>query len=515
MGPGVPYAIGAKWAHPDRPSIAFSGDGAMQMNGLAELITVSRYWQQWADPRLIIAILHNNDLNQVTWEMRAMEGAPKFAESQTLPDVDFAAFARSVGLTGINIDTVDGLGSAWEPALAADRPTVLDVRCDPNVPPIPPHATFEQAKATRAHCCTATRTPGASSRRASSRRCSSTCPARRSRASNGPDPRCSDRPIRTYAVGAYRGRRGHYGRGDLPVARRGKLRQQDDVVAGRRRADRDPCGYRRVASHGGEDRPPARTAAIVVNGLQGTYLHWRGIQQRPGGFTRYNIEAGPPAFAPLLAALVGGMGLLAAVLRRESRTGGRRLMPYRPPAQRAVTPQGPGRVFRISTCSTRRCWDDVTAGVVLGRLAPPAELAFFTPFEVAIARPMLDLLLARTASRGSRAELIDARLAQGRPTAGTTTTCPRMPPPGARLWRSSTTTLGMSSAPISANSPPAGRQPSCRPSQDLSQNGGHWHGLLPPGSGVCGPATPVRRSTHILGRGMRSDSPDRPTPAAT
>ena len=98
MGPAVPYAIGAKWAHPDRPSIAFSGDGAMQMNGLAELITISRYWQQWADPRLIIAILHNNDLNQVTWEMRAMEGAPKFTESQTCPDVDYAAFARSVGL---------------------------------------------------------------------------------------------------------------------------------------------------------------------------------------------------------------------------------------------------------------------------------------------------------------------------------------------------------------------------------------------------------------------------------
>ena len=93
MGPGVPYAIGAKWAHPDRPVIALVGDGAMQMNGLAELITISHYWSQWADPRLIVAILHNNDLNQVTWEMRAMSGAPKFAESQTLPDVDYAGFA--------------------------------------------------------------------------------------------------------------------------------------------------------------------------------------------------------------------------------------------------------------------------------------------------------------------------------------------------------------------------------------------------------------------------------------
>jgi pyruvate dehydrogenase (quinone) len=148
MGPGVPYVIGAKWAHPDRPAIALVGDGAMQMNGMAELITVAHYWHQWSDPRLIVAVLHNNDLNQVTWEMRAMEGVPKFAESQTLPDVDYAAFARSIGLAGKNIDDPEQLGGAWEEALAADRPTVLDIRCDPDVPPIPPHATFEQAKAT-------------------------------------------------------------------------------------------------------------------------------------------------------------------------------------------------------------------------------------------------------------------------------------------------------------------------------------------------------------------------------
>jgi pyruvate dehydrogenase (quinone) len=148
MGPGVPYVIGAKWAHPDRPTIALTGDGAMQMNGLAELITVSHYWREWSDPRLIVAVLHNNDLNQVTWEMRSMEGSPKFVESQSLPDVDYAAFARSLGLQGINIDSPDALGAAWDQALSADRPTVLDVRCDPNVPPIPPHTTFAQAKAT-------------------------------------------------------------------------------------------------------------------------------------------------------------------------------------------------------------------------------------------------------------------------------------------------------------------------------------------------------------------------------
>ena len=145
MGPGVPYGIGAKFGNPGRPVIVFEGDGAMQMNGLAELITIKHYWEQWADPRLIVAVLHNDDLNQVTWEMRAMEGAPKFTESQTLPNVDYASFASSLGLLGIHIDKPEEVGPAWDRALAADRPVVLDVRTDPSVPPIPPHATFEQA----------------------------------------------------------------------------------------------------------------------------------------------------------------------------------------------------------------------------------------------------------------------------------------------------------------------------------------------------------------------------------
>jgi pyruvate dehydrogenase (quinone) len=147
MGPAVPYAIGAKFAHPDRPAIAFEGDGAMQMNGLAELITIARYWREWADPRLVVAVLHNNDLNQVTWELRAMGGTPRFVESQALPDVDYARFAESVGLLALTVTDPDQLAGAWETALAADRPGVLDVHCDADVPPIPPHATFEQATA--------------------------------------------------------------------------------------------------------------------------------------------------------------------------------------------------------------------------------------------------------------------------------------------------------------------------------------------------------------------------------
>lgn len=144
MGPGVPYGIGAKFACPDRPVIVFAGDGAMQMNGLAELITIKRYWRQWADPRLVVAVLHNNDLNQVTWELRAMSGAPKLVESQELPEVDYAGFAASLGLASIAVDKPEDIGAAWDRALSADRPTVLDVRTDPNVPPIPPHATTSQ-----------------------------------------------------------------------------------------------------------------------------------------------------------------------------------------------------------------------------------------------------------------------------------------------------------------------------------------------------------------------------------
>jgi pyruvate dehydrogenase (quinone) len=147
MGCGVPYGIGAKFGHPDRPVIVFAGDGAMQMNGLTELITAKRYWRDWSDPRLIVAILHNNDLNQVTWEMRAMEGAPKFPESQTLPDVDYAAFAAGLGMDAVTVTEPGQVGAAWERALNADRPAVLDVHVDPDVPPIPPHATFEQMKA--------------------------------------------------------------------------------------------------------------------------------------------------------------------------------------------------------------------------------------------------------------------------------------------------------------------------------------------------------------------------------
>ena len=119
----------------------------MQMNGLAELITIRRYWQEWSDPRLVVAVLHNNDLNQVTWELRAMGGSPKFVESQALPDDVVRGLRRIARACRRSPSRIpDELADAWRAALSADRPTVLDVYCDPDVPPIPPHATFEQMK---------------------------------------------------------------------------------------------------------------------------------------------------------------------------------------------------------------------------------------------------------------------------------------------------------------------------------------------------------------------------------
>ncbi|MGC4948585.1 thiamine pyrophosphate-requiring protein [Streptomyces sp. DT224] len=147
MGPGVPYVIGAKFAHPGRPAIAIVGDGAMQMNGMAELITIAKYWREWDNPRLIVAVLNNEDLNQVTWEMRAMSGAPQFLPSQSLPDVRYADFARSVGLDGVRVEKPGQVEDAWHRALACDRPFVIDFRTDPAVPPIPPHASLDQIEA--------------------------------------------------------------------------------------------------------------------------------------------------------------------------------------------------------------------------------------------------------------------------------------------------------------------------------------------------------------------------------
>ncbi len=147
MGCGVPYAIAAKFAHPDRPVVALVGDGAMQMNGMNELLTIGKYWREWMDPRLVVLVLANRDLNQVTWEMRAMSGDPKYQASQDVPALDHARFAELCGLEAIRVDSPGDVGPAWDRALRADRPVVLEAITDPEVPPLPPHITLEQATA--------------------------------------------------------------------------------------------------------------------------------------------------------------------------------------------------------------------------------------------------------------------------------------------------------------------------------------------------------------------------------
>jgi pyruvate dehydrogenase (quinone) len=146
MGCGVPYAIAAKFAYPQRVPIALIGDGAFQMNGMNELITIQRYWQEWEDPRLVVLVLNNGDLNQVTWEQRALEGDPKFEASQTLPDFPYARYAELLGFEAIRVDDPVHVGDAWDDALSADRPALIEAVVDPEVPPLPPHITLEQAR---------------------------------------------------------------------------------------------------------------------------------------------------------------------------------------------------------------------------------------------------------------------------------------------------------------------------------------------------------------------------------
>lgn len=143
MCPGVPYAVAAKFAYPDRIPIGLVGDGAMQMLGNSGLITIAKYWKRWKDPRLVIMVLHNHDLAQVSWEQRVMSGDPKFTGSQDVPDFPYASYARLLGLKGIRVDDPEQIGNAWDEVFSADRPAVLEVISDPDVPPLPPHISFD------------------------------------------------------------------------------------------------------------------------------------------------------------------------------------------------------------------------------------------------------------------------------------------------------------------------------------------------------------------------------------
>ncbi len=145
LGAATPYAIGAKMAFPERVVIGTIGDGAMQMNGLNEMITISKYWKQWSNPKLIMMVLNNRDLNQVTWEERVQLGVGKTESTQSIPDFPYAKYAELLGLKGIFCNEADKVGAAWDEALAADRPVILEFFTDPNVPPLPPHITLKDA----------------------------------------------------------------------------------------------------------------------------------------------------------------------------------------------------------------------------------------------------------------------------------------------------------------------------------------------------------------------------------
>jgi len=144
MGPAVSFAAAGKLAFPERPAFALVGDGAMQMLGLNALITVSKYWRRWSDARFVVAVLNNRDLNMVSWELRGLGGSPKLPQTQDVPDFDYARFAEMLGFVGRRIEGPDDIGPVLDDALAADRPVVIDVRADPNVIALPPHATLEQ-----------------------------------------------------------------------------------------------------------------------------------------------------------------------------------------------------------------------------------------------------------------------------------------------------------------------------------------------------------------------------------
>ncbi|MGW3783743.1 thiamine pyrophosphate-requiring protein [Micromonospora chokoriensis] len=150
MGGAMPYALSAKFAHPDRPLVALIGDGAMQMNGVNELITVAKYWRSWADPRFVVLVLNNRDLAFVSWEQRSTEGTPMFPDSQQLPDIAYHQWAEVLGLRGELVDSPEQLPGVWDRALSADRPVVINALVDPAELMLPPHFTAEQARKTAA-----------------------------------------------------------------------------------------------------------------------------------------------------------------------------------------------------------------------------------------------------------------------------------------------------------------------------------------------------------------------------
>ena len=131
LGAATPYAMAAKMAYPDRVVIGTIGDGAMQMNGMNVMITVSKYWKEWSNPHFILMVLNNRDLNQVTWEERVQLGDGKTESTQSIPDFPYAQIRGAARAEGHLLQRSREVGAAWDEALAADRPVILEFYTDP------------------------------------------------------------------------------------------------------------------------------------------------------------------------------------------------------------------------------------------------------------------------------------------------------------------------------------------------------------------------------------------------
>ncbi len=532
MGPGVPYAIGAKFAHPDRPAIALVGDGAMQMNGMAELITVKRYWQEWSDPRLVVAVLHNNDLNQVTWEMRAMDGAPKFAESQDLPDVSYAGFAASLGLQAIEVHEPDEIGPAWERAFAADRP---DGARRPHRPRRPAHPAARHLRADASDTAKAmlggrrgrlgrhqdrhqAEGPGVPARHqgqlrwptievaerrpggiGGASRCTTSAPGASSAAWPGwPRPARWSRPAEIFTA--------HDG------ASFGNKMMWWPVVD---RPDHRPGGCRRsVQPASGQDRAPAgvggrgrQRPAGHVPALAGRHAEARRAEPTSATTSRWARRRSPRCWRPWWAGWGSWPRCCAA------KGSGERRRSAAPPSQsrHSRATRAASRGFDVLDQVDR--WDLVTAGVVLARLDTDPRAVVLHPTEEPTAGALLDLLLAQHDDpKVPVTELVDQRCWPARPTAGATTTCPRTARPGARPWPPSTTRPdAVFDERFHQLSRDATGQP--RPSGPRRRQVARLRRR--PSSGACGPATPAPPSTPIRGPGTRWASAAPPTRGAT
>ena len=347
LGAATPYAMAAKMAFPDRTVIGFIGDGAMQMNGLNVMITVSKYWREWSNPHFIIMVLNNRDLNQVTWEERVQLGEGKTELTQAIPDFPYHKYAELIGLKGIFCNDPEKIGAAWDEALAADRPVILEMYTDPNVPPLPPHITLKDAKnfmtmmkdepelgsvlknsrqagPGRHHSGEELSRGDVGQKRVGARRSRVAGSAAQDRLASS--ARCA-RPAGRLAWptarrGGHRPGRASPEPGGRDDRRLGAGRQCDGALPRRlpQQGDVDAHRLRRVVARGQPARPYRPTqrrasgpdaiyAAAGLTGIVGTGFHLYNITKKPGGFCWQNLFYSAPIGAPAALSLSGADGL--------------------------------------------------------------------------------------------------------------------------------------------------------------------------------------------------------------